>query len=136
MRVEGPVVVAYMSSFQSLSELSIVMCRKRRGGIHLSAHLGLSESRGTYWGPYDKGILLFGDLYRGSLIFVDHLFARLFFLAALLELSQVSRVRTPCVAALGAVLVARHGSRQADGHDFGTEVSSVRLVVKEMKRPD
>ena len=30
---------------------------------------------------------------------------------------------------------ARHGSRQADGNEFGTEVSSVRLVVKEMKRP-
>jgi len=27
-----------------------------------------------------------------------------------------------------------HGSRQADGNEFGTEVSSVRLVVKEMKR--
>ncbi|CAE7253331.1 NEFM, partial [Symbiodinium pilosum] len=27
-----------------------------------------------------------------------------------------------------------HGSRLADGAEFGTEVSSVRLVVKEMKR--
>ena len=40
--------------------------------MHLSkqASLGVSENGGTFLGPYDKGILLFGVGFLGSLIFV------------------------------------------------------------------
>ena len=40
-------------------------------GVPWNCQKGVSEIRGTILGPYYKGILLFGGLYLGSLIFVS-----------------------------------------------------------------